>query len=205
MLQPPRHACSSFYFVTTKSYLQCSCRSSIRWLICPATIGHNVSNRGLSGGAEISPTISAPMMAPDVIQLPGDWKYQRNPSVTPSRWLPRCTPRTSGASWPWCRCSVYPAPAWYLETLCRRAAAASREPSLYLPRHIRQARQSGDFKAARRETRGSGTCVSNDLLPRLIGDNVEQQRGDEGCEGPQPHGAVSAAAGHGEGTTLVAG
>lgn len=62
-----------------------------------------------------------------------------------------------------------------------------------------------DFKAARRMTRGSGTCVSNNLLPRLIGDNVEQQGGDEGCEGPQPHCAVSAAAGHGEGTTLVAG
>lgn len=43
MLQPPRHACSSFYFVTTKSYLKCSCLSSIRWLICPATTGHNIS------------------------------------------------------------------------------------------------------------------------------------------------------------------
>lgn len=153
MLQPPRHACSSFYFVTTKSYLKCSCLSSIRWLICPATVGHNVSNWRLSGGAEISPTISAPMMAPDVIQLPGDWKCERNPSVTPRRWLPRCTQRTSGASWPWCRCSVYPAPAWYLETLCRRAAAESREPSLYLPRHICQrvkvGFQSGSAQDAR--------------------------------------------------------
>ena len=47
------------------------------------------------------------------------------------------------------------------------------------------------------------TRVSYDLLPGLVGDDVEQQRRDEGRERPQPHGAVSAAAGHGERTTLV--
>lgn len=79
MLQPPRHACSSFYFATTKSYLKCSCLSSIRWLICPATVGHNVSNWRLSGGAEISPTIQLPFQH----QCTNDGTW----CDTTSRWL----------------------------------------------------------------------------------------------------------------------
>lgn len=47
------------------------------------------------------------------------------------------------------------------------------------------------------------TCVSYDLFPRLLGEDVKQQWRDEGCERPQPHCAVSATAGHGERTTLM--
>lgn len=48
------------------------------------------------------------------------------------------------------------------------------------------------------------TGIPYDLLPGLIGEDVEQQWGDERREGPQPDGAVSAAAGHGKRTTLMA-
>lgn len=49
------------------------------------------------------------------------------------------------------------------------------------------------------------TRVSNDLLPWLVGEDVEQQWGDEWREGPQPHRTVSAAAGHGERAALMTG
>ena len=48
------------------------------------------------------------------------------------------------------------------------------------------------------------TGVPQDAVPGLLGDYVEQQGGDEGREGPQPHRAVSAAAGHGERAAGVA-
>lgn len=57
--------------------------------------------------------------------------------------LPKSIQKTSGASWPWCRHSVYPAPALCLETLYHRAAAVSREPSLCLQRHSASVLKSG--------------------------------------------------------------
>lgn len=47
------------------------------------------------------------------------------------------------------------------------------------------------------------TCVSNDLLPRLPCQDVEEQRGNDRSQRPESDGTVSAAAGHGERTTLV--
>lgn len=82
-------------------------------------------------------------------KLPDDKKHQSDHSVIANNtfemkiYLPRCIQKTSAASWPWCRCSVYPAPAWYLGTLYHRAAAASQEPSLYLQRHSNSVFKSG--------------------------------------------------------------
>lgn len=47
------------------------------------------------------------------------------------------------------------------------------------------------------------TRVPSYLLPGLLGEDVQQQRGDERREGPEPDGAVSAAARHGERTVLM--
>lgn len=53
---------------------------------------------------------------------------------------------------------------------------------------------------ARRE---ANTGVSDDLLPGLVAQDVEQEGGDERGQRPQPDRAVPAAARHGERTTLV--
>lgn len=72
-------------------------------------------------------------------------------NITKDAWgfpvqLPKSIQKTSGASWPWCRHSAYPAPVLCLETLYHRAAVVSWEPLPCLQRQSASLLKSG-FRA----------------------------------------------------------
>lgn len=82
----------------------------------------------------------------------------------------------------------------------------SREPSPCLQRNQDQWGQEpdpGQNRSKAADPRSGLTRVPSNLLPGLLGEDVQQQRGDERRQGPEAHRAVSAAGRHGEGPALM--
>lgn len=74
-------------------------------------------------------------------------------------------------------------------------AVSARKHNQQLEMRCRGGQQEAD--------RSRLTCVSRDLLPGLVCDDVEEQRRDQRRQRPQSHRAVPAATRHGERAALM--